>query len=187
MVLIKANTTILTYLSYAKTDMDLETLRNRQAPLKQQYKDSPESGILTMKVLGQINQSEIAITIPTHTGTVQAGLHQAAGGDGTMACSGDMLLEALVGCAGVTLSAVATSMGIQIHKGTISAEGDLDFKGTLGVDRESPIGFRQIRLLFDLETDTDIEAVEKLISLTERYCVIYQTLATANSIESTLV
>ena len=92
-----------------------------------------------------------------------------------------------MGCAGVTLSAVATSMGIEIHKGTISAEGDLDFKGTLGVDRESPIGFRQIRLLFDLETDTDIEAVEKLISLTERYCVIYQTLATSNSIESTLV
>jgi uncharacterized OsmC-like protein len=166
--------------------MDLETLRNRQAPLKQKYKESPESGVLTMKVLGRIDQPEIAINIPTHTGSVQAGLHQAAGGDGTMACSGDMLLEALVGCAGVTLAAVATSMEIKINRGTISAEGDLDFKGTLGVDRDSPVGFRQIRLIFDLHTDVDEETVEKLISLTERYCVIYQTLATANSIESIL-
>ena len=187
MVLIKANITILTYLNNTKTAMDLETLRNRQAPLKQKYCEHPESGILTMKVLGHINQSEIAINVPTHTGTVQAGLHQAAGGDGTMACSGDMLLESLVGCAGVTLAAVATSMGIVINTGTISAEGDLDFKGTLGVDRESPIGFKQIRLMFDLKTDTDIETVEKLISLTERYCVIYQTLTKANAIETTLV
>lgn len=166
--------------------MDRETLRQRQAPLKQKYTEDPSSAILTLKVTGQVDQSSHAITLPTHNGTVQAGLHAAAGGDGSMACSGDMLLEALVGCAGVTLSAVATSMGITIHSGNITAEGELDFKGTLGVDRESAIGFQKIRLLFNLDTDADTPTVEKLLSLTERYCVIYQTLATANEIDCEL-
>tara|TARA_B100000945_G_scaffold319409_1_gene326548 strand:- start:2155 stop:2715 length:561 start_codon:yes stop_codon:yes gene_type:complete len=177
---------ILAYLSNNETGMDLETLRNRQAPLKQQYADDPASGVITMTVTGQIDQTGLAIDVPTHSGTIKAGLHQAAGGDGATACSGDMLLEALVGCAGVTLSAVATAMGIQITNGTISAEGDLDFKGTLGVNRESPVGFKHIRLLFDLQTDAESGAVEKLISLTERYCVIYQTLVNPNQIESSL-
>lgn len=167
--------------------MNREKLRQRQAPLKEQYTANPAAGILTMKVTGEIDQAGIAIDIPTHAGPAKAGLHPAAGGDGTMACSGDMLLEALVGCAGVTLSAVATSMGIEITAGTVSAEGDLDFKGTLGIDRESPVGFKQIRLHFDLDTNAELESVKKLISLTERYCVIYQTLAKANKIESSLI
>lgn len=187
MVLIKVqHKSILTHLKHTKSRMDLETLRNRQAPLKQQYTETPTSGILTMRVSGEINQTNIAIKVPTHAGPVQAGLHKAAGGDGTMACSGDMLLEALIGCAGVTLSAVALSMGITVNNGTITAEGDLDFKGTLGVDRNSPVGFKDLRLIFDLDTDSDAETVAKLISLTERYCVIYQTLTQANTIETTL-
>ena len=164
--------------------MDLETLRTRQEPLKQQYREKPETGVYTMTVTGTLDPANVAINVPTHTGVVQAGLHAAAGGDGTMACSGDMLLEALVGCAGVTLSAVSLSMGIQVHRGTITAEGDLDFKGTLGVDRESPVGFNQIRLLFNLDTDVDEETEAKLISLTERYCVIYQTLVNENEIQT---
>ena len=166
--------------------MDLETLRNRQAPLKQQYTENPSSGILTMRVSGEIDQANVAINVPTHAGSVHAGLHEAAGGDGSMACSGDMLLEALIGCAGVTLSAVALSMGITVNRGNITAEGDLEFKGTLGVDRESPVGFKDLRLIFELDTDSDAETVAKLVSLTERYCVIYQTLTQANTIETTI-
>jgi uncharacterized OsmC-like protein len=184
MVLIYAVLSILTYSPVNHNSMDLETLRNRQAPLKQQYTDDPNSGIHMMRVSGVVQQSDLAIELPTHAGSIQAGLHPAAGGDGTMACSGDMLLEALIGCAGVTLSAVSLSMGIKVNQGEITAEGDLDFKGTLGVDRESPIGFKQIRLRFDLDTDADQETEAKLISLTERYCVIYQTLATANDIQT---
>ena len=165
--------------------MDLETLRTRQEPLKQQYRESPETGIHTMTVTGSLDQANLAINVPTHTGVAQAGLHAAAGGDGTMACSGDMLLEALVGCAGVTLGAVSLSMGIKVHQGTITAEGDLDFKGTLGIDREASVGFKQIRLFFNLDTDADDETEAKLISLTERYCVIYQTLANENEIQTT--
>jgi uncharacterized OsmC-like protein len=152
--------------------MNSEELRALQAPLKAAYRDNPQGAVATMHAEGRLGEG---ITCTLSDGSV-AGLHPKAGGDGTEACSGDMLLEALVACAGVTLRAVATAMGIDIRGGTVRAEGDVDFRGTLGVDRETPVGFRSIRLRFDLDTDAEPATVEKLISLTERYCVVYQTL-----------
>lgn len=155
--------------------MDATTLRERQAPLKARYRDDPEAAVVTLTADGELDGTGVACRVRTATALAEAGLHPATGGDGTQLCSGDMLLEALVACAGVTLRAVATSLGLQAA-GTVHAEGDLDFRGTLGVDKEAPVGFREIRLAFDLDTGASEEEVATLIRLTERYCVVLQTL-----------
>lgn len=155
--------------------MDRDTLRALQAPLKDRYRSEPASGIVTLKAEGRIGQG-VTCSIQTGKALVEAGLHPATGGNGTFACSGDMLLEALAACAGVTMAAVATSLGIDLRGGTVRAEGDLDFRGTLGVSKEAPVGFRDIRLDFELDTDAPPDQVETLCRLTERYCVVYQTL-----------
>ena len=162
--------------------MTSESIRDQQSKLKDQYRDHPESALHTMAVTGEVKQPSYTIRLPTHIGDVVAGLHTAAGGDGSQACSGDMLLEALIGCAGVTLAAVATAMRITLNKAEISASGDLDFRGTMGVDPVASVGFENLRLHFNLVTDAPQESVEKLISLTEKYCVIYQTLSKQNTI-----
>ena len=164
--------------------MDADKLKKQQAILKQTYREQPESALCTMSVTGTLCPEQLCIKLPTHAGQINAGFHVAAGGNGEDACSGDMLLEALVGCAGVTLVAVATAMNIPLQHGTVTAEGDLDFRGTLGVDKEASVGFQEIRLRFDLSTPASADEVEKLVSLTERYCVIYQTLHRANRIET---
>ncbi len=156
--------------------MDADALRALQAPIKDRYRDAPESAVITLKAEGQIDESHIACKVETGRALVTAGLHPATGGSGLEACSGDMLLEALVACAGVTLKAVATAIGIELKDATVRAEGDLDFRGTLGVDREAPVGFREIRLTFDLDTDAGEEQIAQLLKLTERYCVVFQTL-----------
>jgi uncharacterized OsmC-like protein len=153
-------------------------LRELQAPLKERYRAVPEAALVTLRAEGQLGAEGLTCKVETGRASVEAGLHPATGGDGLSACSGDMLLEALVACAGVTLRAVATALEIELHGGTVSAEGDLDFRGTLGVSREAPVGFRHIRLRFDLDTDAPADKVESLIKLTERYCVVYQTLQT---------
>ncbi|HEX3605431.1 MAG TPA: OsmC family protein, partial [Candidatus Dormibacteraeota bacterium] len=147
-----------------------------QAPIKARLREQPEAARITLRAEGDLDPEEIACSVATGRALVEAGLHPATGGDGLQACSGDMLLQALVACAGVTLRSVATSMELVVT-GRVRAEGDLDFRGTLGVDREVPVGFRAIRLLFDLETDASAEQVATLLRLTERYCVVYQTLA----------
>ena len=162
--------------------MASESIREKQSELKEQYRVQPSSALHTMAVTGLVSQPDYTITLPTHTGDVVAGLHTAAGGPGTQSCSGDMLLEALVGCAGVTLAAVATAMRITLDKVEITATGDLDFRGTLGVAPDASIGFENLRLHFDLDTDASQDSQDKLISLTEKYCVIYQTLSTQNTI-----
>ncbi len=156
--------------------MDAQQLRALQAPLKDEYRTRPEAALITLKASGRLGDETIACKVETGKALVEAGLHPATGGDGSLACSGDMLLEALVACAGVTLKAVSTALGIDVRSGTVNAEGDLDFRGTLGVDKQAPVGFSRIRLRFDLDTDAAPEQLEKLITLTERYCVIYQTL-----------
>jgi uncharacterized OsmC-like protein len=156
--------------------MNAEQLRARQAPVKERYKQEPAAALVTMRAQGTLEPAQLICRVPTFAGPVPAGLHAAAGGDGTLACSGDMLLQALVACAGVTLTAVATALGVALRGGTVSAEGDMDFRGTLGVSRDVPVGFQRIRLHFALDTDASPEQVTKLIQLTERYCVIYQTL-----------
>lgn len=156
--------------------MDSDLLKNIQAPLKAKYKDRPETAVVTLKAEGELGVESLSCSVETGRALVEAGLHPATGGDGTQACSGDMLLQALVACAGVTLTAVATALEIDIKNGTVRAEGDLDFRGTLGVDKEAPVGFRDIRLSFDLDTDADDHKVATLMKLTERYCVVYQTL-----------
>ncbi len=156
--------------------MNAEQLRAVQAPLKDSYRSDPKSAVITLTAEGHLGEESISCSVQTHKAMVNAGLHPAAGGDGSFACSGDMLLEALVACAGVTLRAVSTALGINVKSGTVFAEGDLDFRGTLGVDREAPAGFRAIRLRFALDSDASAEQQAKLISLTERYCVIYQSL-----------
>jgi uncharacterized OsmC-like protein len=156
--------------------MNAEDLRALQAPLKARYRERPETALVTLDARGQIGE-EIACKIETGKARVEAGLHPATGGDGLSACSADMLLEALVGCAGVTLRAVATALGIQLRGATVQAEGDLDFRGTLGVSKDVPVGFKQIRLNFDLDTDASEEQLATLLRLTERYCVVYQTLS----------
>jgi uncharacterized OsmC-like protein len=155
--------------------MTADHLRSLQAPLKAQYRERPETALVTLRAEGQVGEN-MTCKIETGKARVEAGLHPATGGDGRTACSADMLLEALVGCAGVTLSAVATALGIPIRAAAIRAEGDLDFRGTLGVSKEVPVGFKQIRLHFDLDTDASEEQRANLIRLTERYCVVYQTL-----------
>ena len=155
--------------------MNTEQLRALQAPLKQQYNENPETATITLKAQGRLNEG-ISCKIETGKGLVEAGLHPATGGDGFAACSGDMLLEALVACAGVTLRAVATAIGVNVWDGTLTAEGDLDFRGTLGVSKEALVGFKDIRLHFNLNTDANEEQLASLMKLTERYCVVYQTL-----------
>jgi uncharacterized OsmC-like protein len=155
--------------------MKADELRALQAPLKQRYRDEPRAARITLSARGTLDAG-IACSVETGKALVQAGLHPATGGNGLSACSGDMLLQALVACAGVTLRAVATALDIPVHGGTVVAEGDLDFRGTLGVSREAAVGFADIRLRFELDTDASEEQLQNLLKLTERYCVVYQTL-----------
>jgi len=156
--------------------MNSADLRAKQAPFKSQYRDNPESALVTLRAVGVLNVDDVTCRLNLHPTPANAGLHPLTGGDGSGACSAEMLLHALVGCAGVTLGAVATAMEIPITSGSITAEGDVDFRGTLGVSREVPIGFQEIRLKFDLQSEAPAEKLAKLIELTERYCVVYQTL-----------
>jgi uncharacterized OsmC-like protein len=157
--------------------MEREELRAIQAPLKERYEEEPGAALVTLKASGSLGEG-ISCSVDSGRVLAEAGLHPASGGDGSLLCSGDMLLEALVACAGVTLRAVATSLGISVESGTVRAEGDLDFRGTLAVDREAPVGFRSIRLSFDLDSDADEEQLATLLKLTERYCVVFQSLST---------
>ena len=161
--------------------MQAEEFRSLQAPLKQRYREAPEAAMVTLHAEGRLDDG-ITCSVETGKALVQAGLHPATGGDGFSACSGDMLLQALVACAGVTLRAVATALGVALRGGTVSAEGDLDFRGTLGVSKEAPVGFADIRLRFDLDTDATSEQLDNVLRLTERYCVVYQTLRNAPSV-----
>jgi len=161
--------------------MDAIELKSLQAPLKEKYIDHPESAVITLKANGRIGEG-ITCKVETGSALAEAGLHPATGGDGTSLCSGDMLLEALVACAGVTLNAVATAIGVDLHDATISAEGDLDFRGTLGVSKEAPVGFKSIRLHFDLESEASQDQIDTLIKLTERYCVVYQSISSTPAI-----
>jgi uncharacterized OsmC-like protein len=161
--------------------MESEKLRSLQAPLKKRYQEEPTEAKRTFTASGTLDHEQLTVQIDTGHSRVVSGLHEAAGGDGTRACSGDMLLEALVACASVTLEAVSSAMGIDIRGGTVSAEGDIDFRGTLGVDRSVPVGITDIRLHFDLDTDADPKKLDTLLKLTERYCVVYQTLKNAPS------
>lgn len=156
--------------------MTADELRALQAPLKQRYRDDAAAAQITLRAKGSLQDGAISCKVDTGRSLAEAGLHPASGGDGSFSCSGDMLLEALVACAGVTLRAVATALAIPLRGGTISAEGDLDFRGTLGVAKDAPVGFRAIRLSFALDTDTTAEQRDKLIELTKRYCVIWKTL-----------
>ena len=156
--------------------MDKDALRALQAPIKERYRQDPGSALITLKASGAIDDTAIACKVETGRALAVAGLHPATGGGGLELCSGDMLLEALVACAGVTLKAVATALDVPLRKGVVRAEGDLDFRGTLSVDKEAAVGFKAIRLSFDLETDASDEAVAQLVKLTERYCVVFQTL-----------
>jgi len=165
--------------------VEQEELRAIQAPLKERYESSPESATITLRAEGALGEG-VSCSVHTGRAIAEAGLHPASGGDGTLLCSGDMLLEALAACAGVTLRAVATSIGIPVEGGQVHAEGDLDFRGTLAVDREAPVGFREIRLRFALETDADEEQMATLLKLTERYCVVFQTLAQPPKLSATL-
>ena len=155
--------------------MNADDLRAAQTPLKELYRSQPESALITLKAEGRIGE-HVTCSIQTGKALVEAGLHPATGGPGTFACSGDMLLEALAACAGVTMAAVATSIGVELRGGTVRVEGDLDFRGTLGVAKDVPVGFQQIRLQFELDTDASAEQLATLHRLTERYCVVYQTL-----------
>src|SRR5258707_7516934 len=159
--------------------MDSTALRELQAPLKAKYRDEPGAALITLRAKGDLADSAIACRVETGRALVEAGLHPATGGSGLDACSGDMLLEALVACAGVTLKAVATALEFRLDGGSVKAEGDLDFRGTLGVDRTAPVGFRSIRLSFELESDATAEDLDALVAATERYCVVLQTLAHA--------
>jgi uncharacterized OsmC-like protein len=163
--------------------VDRDELRALQAPLKNAYRETPEAARVTLCAQGELDDG-VSCSVQTGRALAQAGLHPASGGDGSLLCSGDMLLEALVACAGVTLRAVATSLGITVASGRVSAEGELDFRGTLGVDREAPVGFAEIRLSFDLDTDADEEQLALLQKLTERYCVVYQTLASSPELKT---
>ena len=156
--------------------MDRSALQALQAPFKEKYREQPDAASITLSAEGRLGEEELSCSVETGRALVNAGLHPATGGSGTLACSGDMLLQALVACAGVTLRAVATSLGIPVRSGHLRAEGDLDFRGTLGVAREAPVGFSAIRLHFDLETDATPDQLATLLRLTERYCVVYQTL-----------
>jgi uncharacterized OsmC-like protein len=165
--------------------MDGDALRAVQTPLKERYRSDPQAAHVTLEADGELGEG-VSCSVNTGRALAQAGLHPATGGDGSLLCSGDMLLEALVACAGVTLSAVASSLGIEVRSGRVHAEGDLDFRGTLAVDREAPVGFSAIRLSFALDADADAEQLATLQKLTERYCVVYQTLAAGPSLTTTL-
>ncbi len=164
--------------------MERETLRAIQAPLKERYQEDPAAAVVTLTASGALGEG-VSCSVQSGRAIAEAGLHPASGGDGTQLCSGDMLLEALVACAGVTLRAVATSLGIEVAEGTVRAEGDLDFRGTLAVDREAPVGFAAIRLSFALDTDAEPDQLETLLKLTERYCVVFQTLASSPQLTTT--
>jgi uncharacterized OsmC-like protein len=163
-----------------------EELRTLQAPLKEHYREHPDAALITLTATGELGDG-VSCSVQTGRALVEAGLHPATGGDGSLLCSGDMLLEALVACAGVTLCAVATSLGIVVASGSVRAEGDLDFRGTLGVDRGASVGFSAIRLSFELDTDADEEQLATLMRLTERYCVVYQTLARSPELSTELI
>jgi len=160
--------------------MDATTLRSIQKPLKDTYREEPERAVVTLRAEGRVGEG-VTCSVQTGAALARAGLHPATGGDGTALCSGDMLLEALAACAGVTLGAVSTSMGIELRSATVKAEGDLDFRGTLGVAADAPVGFSDIRLTFELDTDAEDAAVAKMLELTERYCVVLQTLASGTT------
>jgi uncharacterized OsmC-like protein len=164
--------------------MNAEELKSLQAPLKDKYRQAPEARVVTLKAKGTIGE-HVSCRVETGRAIVEAGLHPATGGTGLLACSGDLLLEALVACAGVTLNAVAIAIGLEIKSGTIRAEGDLDFRGTLGVSKEVPVGFKEIRLLFNIDCDADADKIASLQKLTERYCVVYQTLKSGTEIKTT--
>ena len=155
--------------------MNKDELKKLQAPLKQKYREKPEAALITLKAKGRVGEG-ITCKIETGRAIAEAGLHPSTGGNGLSLCSGDMLLEALAACAGVTMNAVATSIGVQLDEGIVTAEGELDFRGTLGVSKEVPVGFQKIRLKFDLKTNASVEEINSLIKLTERYCVVLQTL-----------
>ncbi|HYJ62608.1 MAG TPA: OsmC family protein [Parafilimonas sp.] len=163
--------------------MNTTELKNLQAPLKEQYRAKPESAVITLRAYGKVGDG-ISCKIETGKALVEVGLHPATGGTGLLACSGDMLLEALAACAGVTLKAVATALAIEINDGTVTAEGDLDFKGTLGVSKEAPVGFKTIRLKFNLDLNATDEQLASLKKLTERYCVVFQTLTKGVAVET---
>jgi uncharacterized OsmC-like protein len=165
--------------------VDREQLRTVQTPLKERYKTEPEAAQITLSATGELGEG-VTCSVQTSRALAEAGLHPATGGDGSLLCSGDMLLEALVACAGVTLRAVSTSLGITVSSGRVLAEGDLDFRGTLGVDRDAPVGFSAIRLSFELETEADETQLATLERLTERYCVVYQTLATGPTLSTSV-
>jgi uncharacterized OsmC-like protein len=167
-------------------NMDAAELRAMQAPIKARYKDDPKAGLITLKAKGSLDEANIACKVETGRALAIAGLHPATGGSGLELCSGDMLLEALVACAGVTLKAVSTALEIPLRTATVSAEGDLDFRGTLGVAKDAPVGFAQIRLRFDVTTDASQEKLDQLLKLTERYCVVYQTIKSGPPVEVTL-
>ena len=163
--------------------MNSAELKNLQAPLKDKYRDSPQLALVTLKAQGNVGEN-ISCKVETGRAIIEAGLHPASGGTGMLACSGDLLLEALVACAGVTLNAVATAIGIEIQKGAIEVEGDLDFRGTLGVSKEALVGFREIRLKFIIVSDATQDKLEALQKLTERYCVVYQTLIAGTKVKT---
>ena len=165
--------------------MDTEQLRSLQAPLKERYREDGATALVTLRAAGDLG-ADVSCSVQTGRALVEAGLHPASGGDGSFACSGDMLLQALVACAGVTLRSVAVNRGIDVRGGRVSAEGDLDFRGTMGVARDAPVGFRAIRLTFTLDTDADAETVEQLIATTERYCVVLQTITGGPPVDVTV-
>ena len=166
--------------------MDATALRALQAPLKDKYREDADAAVITLKAEGTLDDQHIACKVETGRALVTAGLHPATGGSGLEACSGDMLLEALVACAGVTLKAVATAVGVELRSAHVRAEGDLDFRGTLGVDREAAVGFREIRLAFDIRSDAPQEKLDQLLKLTERYCVVLQTLRSGPTLSASL-
>ncbi len=166
--------------------MDSAELRALQAPIKDRYKSDPKAGFITLKAKGTLDDAAIACKVETGRALAVAGLHPATGGSGMELCSGDMLLEALVACAGVTLKAVATALDIPLKRGAVSAEGDLDFRGTLGVAKDAPVGFAQIRLRFDVDSEAPQDKLDQLLKLTERYCVVYQTLKSGPPIAVTM-
>ena len=167
--------------------MDAAGLRALQAPIKERYKSDPKAAAITLKAKGSLDDTSIACKVETGRALAVAGLHPGTGGSGLELCSGDMLLEALVACAGVTLKAVATAIDVPLRSGTVSAEGDLDFRGTLGVAKEAPVGFAQIRLRFDLDTDAPQDKLDQLLKLTERYCVVYQTIKSGPPVDVKMV
>jgi uncharacterized OsmC-like protein len=165
--------------------VEREQLQTIQTPLKERYREDPDAAVITLSAQGELGEG-VSCSVNTGRAIAEAGLHPASGGDGSQLCSGDMLLEALAACAGVTLRAVATSLGIEVRSGTVRADGDLDFRGTLAVDRDAPVGFRSIRLAFELDTEADAEQLQTLLKLTERYCVVLQTIAGAPELSATV-